>query len=326
VDRVGYNAPSIQARFRVSRDGRVLVFQSAEPFDTRLTWFNRNGDEIGVLGGPGNYYQFRIAPAGDRVAFSAPDPQTGNRDVWLIEVARGITARLTNHTANDWFPVWSPDGRQVLFGSDRDGGIENVPYLKTSMDTGSGESRHAGLQGTPYDWSADSQWIAYVASQDLHVGRASGSVDPFPFLATPAREDNPRFSPDGKWIAYSSDESGRMEVYVRPFSGQSAAPTGKLQVSDRGGDFAVWGPSSGEIFYMTRDRADIFAVDMRNLGRTKTLSTPVPLFRVCPGTQPLHDSPPFDTRDGQQFLVNCLVEPPGQFTVLMNWTFPKTAR
>jgi Tol biopolymer transport system component len=329
VDRVGYNAPSIQAQFRVSRDGRVIIVQG-ELAGTRLTWFDRSGEEQGALGARGELNQPRISPMGDRVAFAAPDPQTGNRDVWSIEVTRGITARLTTHVANDWYPVWSPDGRQLVFASDRDGGAEFLPYLKTSMDPGSSESRHARLQVEPRDWSADGRWIAYVGSmgRDLFVGPAAGG-EPFPFLVTAAWETNPRFSPDSRWIAYTSDESGRGEVYVRPFSGEPAPPTGKLQVSNNGGGYAVWGSSGREIVYMSGD-GSVFAVDTRNLGKTETLPTPVRLFQACPATRPQGlplrgepIAPGFDTLDGQRFLVNCLLEPPGRFTVLMNWTFQR---
>jgi Tol biopolymer transport system component len=331
VDRVGYNAPSIQARFRVSLDGRIVIVQREDPTNTRLVWFSRNGEKEGTLGGPGAHTQPRISHAGDRVAFSRPDPQAGNRDVWYIEIARGITARLTTHVGSDGFAVWSRDGRQLVFGSDRDGGAEFVPCLKTSMDPGSSESPLVRLQGAPHDWSADGRWIAYIGSmgRDLFVGPAPGGVEPFPFLATAAWETDPRFSPDNRWIAYSSDESGRAEVYVRPFSGEPAPPIGKLQVSNNGGGHPVWGPSGREIFYMSGDGA-VFAVDTRNLGRTETLPTPVRLFQACPATQPQGMplrgepiAPGFDTRDGQRFLLNCLVEPPGRFTVLMNSTFPK---
>jgi eukaryotic-like serine/threonine-protein kinase len=341
VDRVGYNATGLEARFRVSRDGRIIVFSAAEPTSTRLIWFNRHGEEEGTLGTPAERIQPRISPRGDRVAFSAPDQQTGNREVWYLEIARGITARLTTHVANDWYPVWSPDGRQVLFGSDRDGGAGHVPYLKTSMDPGSSEFRPQGLSERvavpdllPSDWSADGRWIAYVGYAqaslrgDLYVGPAFGSSEPFRFLATAAWETHPRFSPDSRWIVYNSDESGRMEVYARLFSGEPAPPTGKLQVSNNGGEYGVWEPSGREIFYMSGD-GSVFAVDTRNLGRTETLPAPVRLFQACPATQPLamplrgrYDHS-FDTRDGQRFLVNCLAEPPGRFTVLMNWTFPK---
>jgi eukaryotic-like serine/threonine-protein kinase len=319
-EEVGYNAPSIEARFRVSADGRVVVVQNGEPSHTRLVWFDRNGAELGVLAGPGENSQARLSPQGDRVAFSRPDPQTGNRDVWYIEIGRGITSRLTTHVANDWHPVWSPDGRQLAFGSDRDGGPGVLPYLKTSLDPGSNESRLLSKESLPKDWAANGRWLIYERRGDLFVGPAAAGVEPFPFLATPALETLPRFSPDSKWIAYTSNESGRTEVYIRPFSGAPAGPTGKLQVSHNGGQFGVWGPLGREIFYLSADRS-IFSADTRNLGRIETVPTPVRLFPACATSDPAL-APSFDTRDGQRFLVTCRVEPPGRFTVLTNWTIP----
>jgi serine/threonine-protein kinase len=319
VDRVGYNPPSIQARYEMSDDGRVLIVQSEEPAASRMTWINRDGQDEGTLGGASPYYNVRLAPKGDRVVYSAPDPQTGNRDVFSIEVARGITTRLTNHVANDWYPVLAPDGGRLVFGSDRDGGTLNVPYLKSSTDPGSSESRVTREPAEPKDWSADGQWIAYVRADDIYVGRASGNVEPIAFLPTKARENNPRFSPDGNWIVYSSDESGRPEVYVRPFSGPGAAPSERFQVSQNGGEYGTWGPAGRELFYIRRD-GSVFAVDTRELGRTPALPEPVRIFQAC--TQaggPDLDTMHIETNDGRRFLVNCRAQRPGQFTVVMNW-------
>jgi Tol biopolymer transport system component len=320
VDEMGYNAPSIEARFRMSADGRIIVAQSGGDSTSRLVWIDRSGEEVGVLAAAGGNAQPRISPKGDRVAFQLPDPQTGNRDVWFIEVARGITARLTNHVANDSSPVWSPDGRQLLFTSDRDGGTEMFPYLKTTMDPGSGESMQFSRNAVPHDWSANGQWIVYGDGGDLFVGRAG--AEPFTFLRTPAAEDYPRFSPDGKWIAYASNESGQTEVYVRPFAGEPAGPGGKLQVSHTGGVQAAWGPLGRELFYVSPD-GSFFAVDTRDLGRAETLPAPVRLFRSClTGDLQLQTGAWFDTRDGNRFLMACHLNPPGRFTVLMNWTAP----
>ena len=148
LGQMGYSAPSIEARFRVSADGRVVVTQNEDPSRARLVWMDRRGEEVGVLAAQGEYVQPRISPQGDRVAFQSPDPQTGNRDLWFIEIARGITSRLTTHVANDSNPVWSPDGRQLLFNSDRDGGTDFFPYLKTSMDPGA--VSHANCPGTRF--------------------------------------------------------------------------------------------------------------------------------------------------------------------------------
>jgi eukaryotic-like serine/threonine-protein kinase len=319
LDQLGYSAPSIEARFRVSSDGRVVVAQSGEPSRARLLWIHRSGEQVGELGGVAEYSQPRLSPRGDRVAFQLPDPQTGNRDLWFIEIARGIMSRLTIHVANESNPVWSPDGRQLLFNSDRDGGTEMFPYLKTSMDPGSGESRQVSRHAVTHDWTANGRWIVYEDTGDLIVGQAGG--EPFNFLRTPASESYPRFSPDGKWIAYVSNESGRREVFVRPFAGEPAGPGGKLRVSHNGAVQAVWGPLGREIFYVSGD-GSVFAVDTRNLGRAETLPTPVRLFRSCLTSVELQAGAWFDTQDGNRFLMACRVDPPGRFTVLMNWPVP----
>ena len=319
LDQLGYAAPSIEARFRVSSDGRVVVAQSGDFSRARLLWINRSGEQVGELTGVAENSQPRLSPRGDRVAFQLPDPQTGNRDLWFIEIARGITSRLTTHVANDSNPVWSPDGGQLLFNSDRDGGTDLFPYLKTSMDPGSGESPQLSRNAIPHDWTANGRWIAYEDADDLFVGQPGG--EPFNFLKTPAAESYPRFSPDGKWIAYVSNESGRREVFVRPFAGEPAGPGGKLQVSHNGGVQAVWGPLSREIFYVSGD-GSVFAVDTRNLGRAETLPTPVRLFSSCLTSDVELQAGSFDTHDGNRFLMACRVDPPGRFTVLMNWPVP----
>jgi serine/threonine protein kinase len=325
-DKVMYVAASILAGFRVSADGRVVIIQEAGANNTRLTWVNRDGATMGMVGQPGDYLQPRISPDGGRVAFTKPDEQTGNRDVWYIETARDIAARLTLHVANDWYPVWSPDGRQLLFGSDRDGGTGLPAYFKKSMDAGSNESPLPNAVGTPpYDWSPDGRWISSSNDADIWVSSTTGEPKPFQFLATPFREAGGRFSPDGKWIAYVSNETGRFEVYVRPFAGGPAAAEGKIQVSNTGGDFPVWGPLGQELFYMTRDFT-VNAVSTMDLGRSNQAPVASRLFQACPGTAPV-DAPmtgqafgyAFDTRDGQRFLVNCRVEPVGKYLVLMNW-------
>jgi Tol biopolymer transport system component len=328
ADKVFYNAPSIAAGFRVSADGRVVIIRSASAGNGRLTWVNREGEEAGVLGPPGDYTQPRISPDGSRVAFSRPDDETGNRDLWYAEIVRGVTARLTVHAANDWFPVWSPDGKQLLFGSDRGGGSALPSYVKKSMEPGLDESPVPDATDAPFDWSRDGRWISY-GSDDLWIASSSGERKPFAFLATPAREGGGRFSPDGRWIAYVSDETGRDEVYVRPFGGAPTVADGKVQISISGGDFPVWGPDGHELFYMSRD-SSLYAVNTRGVGQSATAPLPSRLFQACPGTQTV--LPPltgrtygyaFDTHDGQRFLINCLAEPPGQYRVLMNWHRPR---
>jgi Tol biopolymer transport system component len=325
-DKISYVAASIQAGFRVSADGRVVIVEQAGANDNRLAWLNRDGTEAGTVGPPGDYLQPRISPSGDRVAFTKPDDQSGNRDVWYTELSRGITARLTTNAANDWYPVWSPDGKQLVFGSDRDGGTGLPAYLKKAIDVGSDEVKVPNANGDPpWDWSRDGRWISSTGNDaDIWVKPAGNDGKPFQFLATPFIEAGSRFSPDTKWIAYVSNETGRDEVYVRPFTGGPASAEGKIQISSAGGDFPAWGADGLELFYMSPE-FDIEAVSIRNLGRSDETPTPVRLFKACPQTAPV-DPPmtgqtfgwPFDTRDGQKFLVNCRVQPAGRYVVLLN--------
>ncbi|MEX2263597.1 MAG: protein kinase [Bryobacteraceae bacterium] len=331
IESVAYSPAAALASFEVSTAGGIVILSPPGDGQTRLTWFARNGEEIGAVGPRGDFGQPRLSPNGDRIAFMRPDEQTGNRDVWYIETARGVTARLTTHQANDAFPVWSPDGRQLVFGSDRGGGAVVPPYIKKSMDPGSAESPLAPstdelsvANSAPYDWSQDGKWVS-IGSFDIWVAGASGDRKPFPFLATPFNEGGARFSPDGKWIAYASDETGRFEVYVRPFAGVPATGEGKIQISSSGGDYPVWRADGQELFYMSGD-LDLYAVSTGDLGRPGAVPAPSRLFRVCPETAPqglpLRNQPynyHYDTRDGRRFVIRCRAEPPGRFVVLMNW-------
>jgi len=318
---ISYVTASIQAGFRASSDGGTVIVEQAGASDDLLTWFGRDGAALGTVGPRGDYMQPRISPAGDRVAFTKPDPQNGNRDIWYMDLARETEARLTLNGANDWFPTWSSDGRQILFDSDRDGGER--PYLKKSLDLAGEEEPVAGGVTGPWDWSRDGKWILMSGNGAIWLQHLGTGDKPFQFLATPFLESGGRFSPDGKWIAYLSNETGRSEVYVRPFTGAPAGE-GRIQISTGGGDFPVWRPDGLELFYMAPDSA-LYAVSAKNLGALATPVAPVRLFKACPNTLPF-DPPetrqpfgwPFDTHDGQRFLVNCLVQPVGLYVVLLN--------
>jgi Tol biopolymer transport system component len=281
---VDYNAVGIRAFFEAAADGRVIVVQPSGAGDSQLTWFQRRGEQTGTLGAPGDVLQPRISPRGDRVAFTRPDPRTGNRDVWTIDVSRGIAANLTVHPANDWHAVWSPDASQLVFGSDRGGVTDSRIYVKGAADSGAEESVLHDGPGMPTDWSRDGRWIT-VGGTGVQVVAASGDRKAFTFVDTPFRDGAARFSPDGKWIAYVSDETGRFEVFVRPFA-EAPADTGrKIQVSDRGGDYPVWRSDGNELYYMSGNFT-IYAVRTNDLRKTGTVPRPERLFRACPGSVP----------------------------------------
>jgi Tol biopolymer transport system component len=324
---VAYAPASLSAFFSISEDGRVAVIRRGVAGQNQLTWFERSGKPAGTLGPRGDFMQPRISPDGSRVAVAGPDPQTGNRDVFVIDVVRGTSSRLTTHVANDWYPVWSPDGKQLLFGSDRDGGTELATFLKRSLEASAEETRYPGHE--PTDWSRDGRWIVF-GTHDLGVAAAAQDGKSFAFLATRFQESTGRFSPDGLWLAYSSNEGGQFDVYVRPFAGGPAGAEGKIQISAGGGDFPVWRKDGKELYYMDAG-GTIFAVDMQSLGRNVGVPRATRLFHACPGTvvQPLpvrgvSYGQSYDTMDGKRFLVTCAAESPGRYTVLMNWRFGKS--
>jgi hypothetical protein len=134
---------------------------------------------------------------------------------------------------------------------------------------------------------------------------------------------------DGRWLAYTSNETGRYEVHVRPFAGAPAAPGGKIQISTGGGDFPVWGRDGSELFFIGSD-LKLYSVQTSDFGRSATAPQPQALFRTCPDTVlaglPMRATPwdyPYDvSRDGHQFLINCVTLSPGRFDVMLNWTRP----
>jgi Tol biopolymer transport system component len=224
--------------------------------------------------------------------------------------------------ANDTTPLWSPDGKQLLFASDRGDGVTLPAFLKSSIDLGASEVPIRNATPAPViDWSRNGLWMLSGNGRDIWVRRADDDSKPFPYLATDFAENNGRFSPDGDWIVYVSNETGRAEVYVRPFAGRTAAAEGRIQISTEGGDFPRWGADNRHLFYMSLD-STITAVDLPPSSRAGGAVARSRLFQACPET----GSPargvgfPFDTRDGQRFLVSCRVQPAGRYVVLLNWS------
>jgi Tol biopolymer transport system component len=264
-----------------------------------------------------------ISPDGSRVMFDRPDDNGGNRDIWSIDISRGVASRLTVNPANDLSGVWAPNGQRIIFSSDRSG--KNLPSMfeKSSMDPGAGETTLPGVpdSANSEDWSSDGRWIAF-GSNGIWIAPAVGERKAFPFHQTSFEERGPRFSPDVKWIAYHSNDSGSFEVYMRPFSGGPAASEGKIQISERGGYWATWSRDGKELFFLGPD-SKLYATEFAGLGRTGTVPKPHALFDVCPGNVPTGgatEGRQFDVAgDGQKFLFVCGNAAENHYSVLVNW-------
>jgi len=305
--------------FSVSRSG-LIAWRTGAGGSRQLLWFNRAGEPAGTLGSPDssglNFPQ--ISPDRQRVAVTSGP--IGSRDIWLADTANSI--RFTFDTSDDIFPIWSPDGRRVLFGSNRGGPFDL--YVKAADGSGPEQLVLASVDGKlPNSWSPDGRFLLYRSTlnrDDLMVLPVlpEGNGKPYPFLTTPFSEQFGMFSPDGKWVAYQSNESGRFEIYVRPFPG----PGGVWQISTRGGAFPRWRADGKELNYLAPDN-QLMAVAISAQSASITPGQPVALFTANFARS--INLPPYDVARDGRFLVNLELNdaatPP--ITLLQNWQAPK---
>jgi Tol biopolymer transport system component len=244
-------------------DAGLLVYRNGGIGARSLVWMSRDGKR--QQAGPDLFYgSLRLSPDGKRVAFGRSEGAGQTEDIWLLEFARSVTTRLTFDPKRDIDPVWSPDGRQIAFSSNRSGFFQI--YRK---DAGGGGQEEQLTQGPNdkfvTDWSRDGRYLLYAEVNpntqiDLWALPLDGDRKPVPVLQSAFTELAGQFSPDGKWIAYQSNESGRTEVYIRAFP----TSAGKWQISNRGGMIARWRADGKELFYRTPDNSKVMAVTIRD--------------------------------------------------------------
>jgi len=235
------------AQMGLSESGLLAYLPGGEyGSNQKLVWVGSGGAEQPLPVPPQAYDSVALSPDGRRLAVAIV---AANDDIWVIELDRGTLTRLTFESSNNDAPRWSPDGRRILFVSDRLG-----PYSlfwKPADGSGPDERLLPGqAEQAIGSFSPDGRLLAYgelepMAQQDIWILPLAGDHKPVPFLRTPFNEMEPAFSPDGRWIAYTSDESGRQEVYVRPYPG----PGGKWQVSTGGGSRPQWTRDARQLFY-----------------------------------------------------------------------------
>jgi Tol biopolymer transport system component len=315
---VRFTATGSNASFDVSADGRTLAYVAGESVTSQLTWFDRSGKGLGELGPTAAMLGLRISPDDERAVFSMPDPFSGNRDLWLIEFSKPVPQRLTLDPNNDWQPVWSQDGRHILFNSDRLGGVGR-PFVVERTGVGAKPllpQSDAG-EGGPVDWSSDGKLVCYSREGRLWLQRLDGSHQPEPFLDPQFGELDAKFSPDAKWVAYPSNRTGRFEVYLRALDRSQG---GDRQISLEGGSAPQWRRDGAELFYRGPD-GWIMAVDVNQTG---VPGQPKRLFQSCVRSELTQwwNSAYYDvTSDGRRFLFHCpaVDEARVKVHVVVNW-------
>lgn len=237
----------------VSQTG-VLAYRARHNPPTTLTWFDRSGLARETLSAPPSCRNPEMSPVGRRVAVECLDPAANTRALWVLDTPAGRPARLTTGAADDSDPIWSPDARWIVFSRGRDGGRD----LYRRQATGAGQDEpllRTPRTKYPSSWSRDGKFILFTSREektgwDIWLFPLEGG-SPVPVVSTHAVEIEPQFSPDGRWLAYTSDESGRLEVFVRPFG----AAGGPWLISTAGGSDPRWRNDGLELYYLSPDRA-----------------------------------------------------------------------
>ncbi|HUK12104.1 MAG TPA: protein kinase [Thermoanaerobaculaceae bacterium] len=241
-------------RFSVSSE-RTLAYLTGQNDRAQVLWLSVAGLQVGTVGEPASIGGIRLSPNGQTLAEIVQEPQTKNVDIWLVDLGRGVRTRFTFDPAADFSPVWSADGGRIAWVSNAKGHFDI--YAKSASGAGDAEALVVS-DADKYctDWSRDGQFIAFTQldpqgnnGADVWILPLGGDRKPRPFLATPFNEGNAVFSPDGRWMAYQSNESGRNEIYITPFPQAGA----KWQVSQGGGIIPSWRADGQALYFGTPD-------------------------------------------------------------------------
>ena len=311
---------------------------------TQLTWFDRAGKMLATAGDRGQYNSVDLSPDGTRVAVSRVSPETAGGmsgsaayEIWVYDFVRGTSTRLTS-PASDWLAAWSPDGRRIIFSSDRGGSVLNL-YRKAADGAGSEDLLFSSNEDkSVQDWSRDGKFLLYSVAMDgrrsffpnsshdlwvlpLTPVNSSGN-QPQPYLKTEFNETQGRFSPDSRFVAYASNESGRYEIYVQAFP---AALGSKTIISTTGGVSPRWRRDGKELYYISPD-SKMMAVEVSTSPIFRA-GIPRPLFPApIWGGGTFHNVTRYDvTADGKRFLINsatadAATPAPAPITIVLNWT------
>jgi Tol biopolymer transport system component len=313
AERVSVADPDKYSMFTAT-EGRVVYLEDGVLQDRQRLWLDRRGQITAHLGEPGYYGGVVLSRDGRRVAYQ----RLPSNDLWLIELERGGSSRFTTNGEANWAPVWSPDNRSIVFTSTRNGRARPFRKVVGGPDT----EEQLLPSGWSLDWSSDGRFVLFRDLNDLWAlpdPRVPGERTPIQLTHTAYAETDARFSPDGRWVAIQSDQSGQDEIYLRPFDDTASRPsigeTGTEISAGGGGTAPRWRADGRELFYMSGDRR-MMAVSMTpDTDRGLRAGTPVALFTVPPRARWGWDVAP----DGERFLVVEEANDAPPFRVIFNW-------
>jgi Tol biopolymer transport system component len=315
--------------YSISSQGMLAYRTGAGGAGQQLAWFDRAGKENGSVGTAAQIQSFTLTLDGKRAVTARQRGDPSRIDVWVTDPEHNTEQRITFDDSRNVFPVWSPDGSKVAFASNRSGATPNI-YQRASNGTGQDEllleSKEVKL---PTDWSRDGRFIIYrqqdsKTADDLYALPMTGEKKPIALVNTTAQDTQGQLSPDGRWLAYTSNESGGYAVYVQPFGPGFEKPiTGKWQISTAGGTQPRWRGDGKELYYVAPDRK-LMAVEIRSTATTFDRGTPQTLFESRSDVVPLNPNVwgYMPSPDGKRFLIQTAPGAAGEappLTVVVNW-------
>ena len=310
VEQVAFNAVIGRADFSISANG-VLSYRTTSNRQNQFAWVDRAGKLLETVGDPGSYRGPDLSPDGQKLVYH----DVARRDIWILDLARKTTSRLTSGPGNEASPVWFPDGSKVAYRIDQDG-----MYVKDVGGTGVERLLLKQLINGPDQVSADGKWIVYFAitpngNQDVYMLPTTGDAKPQLVVQTQFADVEPQLSPDGRWLAYASNENGRNEIYVQAFPSTGQ----RWQVSTQGGRQPLWRRDGKELYFVADDRKFYAAAIPGSATSPADFAVPTFLFDMRANV--------FNTRnsyipapDGQRFLINLLLDGDDvPINVVQNW-------
>jgi Tol biopolymer transport system component/predicted Ser/Thr protein kinase len=318
ADRVGFDSGFNLGGISVAAAGRLAYLGGASE-RRQLTWFDRDGNTLGVVGEPDANSLVAPMLSIDGRRISVVRTIQSNQDIWVIDDLRGGATRITSDPATENTAVWSPDAARLAFTSNRNG-IYDL-FVKPSSGAGAEELLLESLfPKLLTDWSLDGRFLLYQNGDaqngwDLLALPMTGEPEPLIVASERFEERVGQFSPDGRWVAYQSDRSGRFEIYVQPFPGSGD----QFQVSTGGGTHPRWRPDGEEIYFISLDGM-LMAAAVRAAGSTFDAGSPTPLFRTRLAVGGLASvSPQYAVARDGRFLLNVSLDGPAPITVILNW-------